>query len=354
MTTSGLDLSTELAPQHPVGLKLANPIMIASGTFGWDGYGRGLLGEDLDGQVIHPVARGSQLPLPEIPGTIGRVDFRRLGAVVAKTVTMHSRQGNPEPRWFPQSWRRAQEIGESIYLNSIGLTNPGISSALEEKAPTWVGWKLPVILSIAGESIEEFGVMADMADGTPGVAALELNLSCPNVENGSSFSHTPDVAAETVGRVKRSTSLPVIPKLSPNVPDIVPIAKAVVGAGADAITIANTMPAMGIDVDTRSPVLGGITGGVSGPALHPIVVALVYRAAQAVDVPIIGVGGVFSTKDALEFMMAGATAVQVGSANLADFWAPLEVLDGIQAYLGEQGISNISEIIGAVRNSPNR
>ena len=336
-----------------MGLKLANPIMIASGTFGWDGYGRGLLGDDLDGQVIHPVARGSQLPLL-LSGVVGSVELARLGAVVAKTVTMQPRQGNPEPRWFPRRWTWPGDIDESIYLNSIGLTNPGITLALEKQAPVWANWKLPVVLSIAGESIEEFGTMAGMADGTPGVAALELNLSCPNVDNGSLFSHTPDVAAETVARVKTLTSLPVIPKLSPNVPDIVPIAEAVVGAGADAITIANTMPAMGIDVDTRSPVLGGITGGISGPALHPIVVALVYRASQSVNVPIIGVGGVYTAKDALELMMAGATAVQVGSANLADFWAPLKILDGIQAYLGEQGISNTSEIIGAVRNSPNR
>jgi dihydroorotate dehydrogenase (NAD+) catalytic subunit len=212
----------------------------------------------------------------------------------------------------------------------------------------WLEWKVPVVLSIAGETIEEFGAMAGMVHGTPGVAALELNLSCPNVDNGAYFSHSPEVAGETVQRVKHATSLPIIPKLSPNVPDIAPIAEAVVRAGADAITICNTMPGMAIDLETRKAVLGAVTGGISGPALHPIAVSLVYRASMTVDVPIIGVGGIFSASDALDFIMAGATAVQVGSANLIDFWAPLAVLDGLRAYLGEHGISDVAELTGAI------
>ncbi len=320
------NLSTEIAPRHSVGLDLANPVMIASGTFGWDGYGRGLW-DDLD-------------PSVEV------VDFQRLGAVVAKTVTRRSRQGNPEPRWFPSSYRRARQEGASIFLNSVGLTNPGIEAALEELAPVWATWKLPVALSIAGETVEEFGIMATMAEGTPGIAALELNLSCPNVDNGAYFSHSAEMAGETVSRVKAATSLPVIPKLSPNVPDIVPIAQAVAQAGADAITITNTIPAMSIDVETRRPVLGGITGGMSGPALRPVAVALVYQTAQAVDVPIIGVGGISTARDALEYIMAGASAVQIGSANLAEFRTPLEVLDGLRAYMGEYGVGDIAELVG--------
>ena len=254
--TKGPRLSTEIASRHPIGLRLANPVMIASGTFGWDGYGKGLL-------------EGT----PDSPGL---VDFQRLGAVVAKTVTMRPLEGNPEPRWHPTSWRRARDAGECIYLNSIGLANPGIESALEHMAPQWSSWKVPVVLSISGRTVKEFGSMAVMADGVAGVAALELNLSCPNIENGAQFSHSPEMAADTVREVKANTSLPVIPKLGPNVPDIAPIVEAVVSAGADAITLTNTIPAMAIDVETRKPVLGGITGGISGPGLRPVAVALVY------------------------------------------------------------------------------
>ena len=347
MSAEESSLAVDLAPSHPAGLKLRNPVMIASGTFGWDGYGRALVGQDLRGQIVHPVSRGRQLPLVEPPEESGRIDFERLGAVVAKTVTMKPREGNPEPRWHPQSWRRAKEAGEDIYLNSIGLTNPGIENVLTQHAPYWERWDVPVILSMAGETVQEFGDMASMADETPGIVGLELNLSCPNVDNGAVYSHSAELAAETVQKVKGSTSFPVIAKLSPNVPDIVPIARAVEGAGADAITLVNTVPAMVINMDTRRPILGGITGGISGPALKPIALALVYKASQAVSVPVIGVGGVFKSDDALEFLYAGATAVQVGSANLADFWAPLAVLDGLYAYVGEHGIGHISELVGA-------
>ena len=350
MAADDPSLAVDLAPCHPAGLRLRNPVMIASGTFGWDGYGRALVGQDLRGQIIHPVSTGPQIPLPESPDKTGSIDFERLGAVVAKTVTMKPREGNPEPRWHPKSWRNAQLAGEDIYLNSIGLTNPGIRNILTEHAPYWVHWNTPVVLSLAGETVEEFGVMAAMADSTPGIAGIELNLSCPNVDNGAAFSHSAQMASETVRLVKDSTSFPVLAKLSPNVPDIVSIAKAVEDAGADAITLTNTVPAMAIDLDSRRPILGGITGGISGPALRPIALVLVYKTSQAVNIPVVGVGGVFKYTDALEFIFAGATAVQVGSANLADFWAPLSVLDGLQAYMDEHGIEHISEIIGAAWN----
>ncbi len=321
-----MDLSVDLAPQHPLHLGLANPVIIASGTFGYDGYGRG----------ITPDMR-----------------LERLGAVIPKTVTRYAREGNPEPRWWPNSFREAREAGEAVYLNSIGLTNPGIEGALRDMAPEWDSWDATVFLSISAESVSEFGEMAAMARGVAGFSAVELNLSCPNVENGALFSHDPEDAAAATDAAREHVETPLLVKLAPNVPDIAPIARAVVDAGADALTISNTLPAMAIDVKTATPVLGNITGGLSGPGLRAVSLALVYRAAQVVDVPIVGVGGIFTAEDALQFLMAGATAVQVGSANLASLWAPFEVLAGLKAFMREREIADIHEIIGAAqRKSP--
>lgn len=317
-----MDLSVDLAPQHPLHLGLANPVIIASGTFGYDGYGRG----------ITPDMR-----------------LERLGAVIPKTVTRHAREGNPEPRWWPNSFREAREAGEAVYLNSIGLTNPGIEGALRDMAPEWDSWDATVFLSISAESVGEFGEMSAMARGVAGFSAVELNLSCPNVENGALFSHDPEDAAAATDAAREHIETPLLVKLAPNVPDIAPIARAVVDAGADALTISNTLPAMAIDVKTATPVLGNITGGLSGPGLRAVSLALVYRAAQVVDVPIVGVGGVFTAGDALQFLMAGATAVQVGSANLANLWAPFEILDGLKAFMREREIADIHEIIGAAQ-----
>ena len=314
-------LAVELAPSHPRGLPLRNPVMIASGTFGYDGYGRGLTPE---------------------------MDLARLGAVVPKTFTRLPREGNPEPRWYPDSYRVARENNEPVLLNAIGLTNPGIEAGLQELAPQWAQWDATVLLSMSGDSVAQFGEMAQMTVGTDGFAAIELNLSCPNVEQGDLFSYTSEGTFKAVEAVKRHAEVPVLAKLAPNVPDIVPIARAAVDAGADALTICNTIPAMTIDVESRRPVLGNITGGLSGPGLHPVAVALVYRVTHAVDVPIIGVGGIFTAEEALEFILAGATAVQVGSANLADLWAPFNILEGMQSWLGERGIADINELIGAV------
>ncbi len=296
--------------------------MIASGTFGYDGYGRGVPADAY---------------------------LSRLGAVIPKTVTRRPRQGNPEPRWYPASYREGLAAGESTFLNSIGLANPGIEDALARLAPQWPQLGTTVVLSLSGESAAEFGEMAAMTRGVAGFQALELNLSCPNIEDGAHFSHDPRLAAAAVAAVRANTDLPVLAKLSPNVPDITVIARAAVDAGADALTLSNTIPAMRIDVATRKPVLGGITGGLSGPALRPVAVALVYRTVQAVDVPVIGVGGVFCARDALEYLMAGASAVQVGSANLADPRAAFRILEELKAYLAETGISSLAEIIGAAQ-----
>lgn len=314
-------LAVELAPFHARGLSLRNPVMIASGTFGYDGYGRGLTPE---------------------------MDLARLGAVIPKTFTSLPREGNPEPRWYPESFRVARENYEPVMLNAIGLTNPGIEAGVDQLAPQWARWDATVFLSMSGDSVVQFGEMAKMTRGASGFAAIELNLSCPNVEQGDLFSYSPQGTFAAVDAVKRHAEVPVLAKLAPNVPDIVPIARAAVDAGADALTICNTVPAMTIDVESRRPVLGNVTGGLSGPGLHPVAVALVYRVAQAVDVPIIGVGGIFTAEDALEFILAGATAVQVGSANLADLWAPFKVLEGMQAWLGEHGVADVKELIGAV------
>ena len=317
-----MGLSVDLAPNNPHHLKLANPVIIASGTFGYDGYGRGITPE---------------------------MDLGLLGAVIPKTVTRHPREGNPEPRWYPPSYREALEDGECIFLNSIGLTNPGIEAALTTLAPEWSRQDATMILSLSAESVSEFGEMTAMTQGVSGFQAIELNLSCPNIENGAHFSHSAALTAGAVAAVRANTDLPVLAKLAPNVPDVSEIALAAVGAGADALTISNTLPAMQIDIESRQPVLGAVTGGLSGHGLRPVALALVYRAAQVVDVPIIGVGGIFNASHALEYFLAGATAVQVGSANLADLWSPFRILDELKVYLGEAGVSDIGDLVGAVR-----
>jgi dihydroorotate dehydrogenase (NAD+) catalytic subunit len=322
MTGKELNLSVDLAPRNRHHLRLSNPVMIASGTFGYDGYGRGLT--------------------PDL-------DLSELGAVIPKTVTRQPREGNPEPRWYPRSYREGREAGECIYLNSIGLANPGIADALARLAPQWATWNATVLLSLAGESAAQFGEMAAQTRGVAGFQGLELNLSCPNIEDGALFSHDIGLATAAVAAVRANTDLPVLVKLAPNIPDVACLAREVVAAGADALTISNTLPAMIIDVETRRPVLGGITGGLSGPALRPVTVALVYRAAQAVDVPIIGVGGIFTARDALEYILAGATAVQIGSANLADLRAPFNILEELRSWLGEHGVTDIRDLIGAAR-----
>ena len=316
---SQVDLSVDLAPRNPHHLRITNPVMIASGTFGYDGYGRGMTSD---------------------------MDFGRLGAVIPKTVTRWAREGNPEPRWYPPSFRQAVEAGELIFLNSIGLTNPGIEAALSDLTPQWAAYGTTVLLSLSANSAAQFGEMTAMTRNVDGFQGLELNLSCPNTENGALFGHYADLTAAAVDAVRTNTDLPVLAKLAPNVPDITEIAKAAVDAGADALTICNTIPAMAIDVEARKPILGGITGGLSGHGLRPVSLALVYRTVQAVDVPIIGVGGIFEAKHALEYILAGATAVQIGGANLAGLWAPFQIVDGLREYLEASGVRRVKDLIG--------
>ena len=318
-----MELSINLAPNNIDGLILKNPIMIASGTFGYDGYGRGIPSD---------------------------MDLSQLGAVIPKTVTRHLREGNPEPRWYPTSYREAKEQNGCIYLHSIGLANPGIEAALSDLAPIWSTWPATIILSLSGNSPSEFAEMAGMTKGVMGFEALELNLSCPNIESGALFAHSADLTYEVVKGVRANSHLPILVKLAPNVPDIIPIAQAAESAGADALTISNTNPAMLVDTSSKAPVLGAVTGGLSGPGLHPIALALVYQSFQAVSIPIIGVGGIFSAEEALRFLMCGASSVQVGSANLADLWAPVRILEELTARLQIQRINNLKDLIGITHN----
>lgn len=321
-TDLGLDLSVDLAPSNPHGLRLANPVMIASGTFGYDGYGRGLT-EDMD--------------------------LSQLGAVVPKTVTRLPREGNPEPRWFPESYRQGGDAGDFLFLNAIGLTNPGIEAALEDVTPGWSQYNTHVVFSFASDSVEQFAEMAAMANQGTGFQAIELNLSCPNVEDGSLFGHSATLTSQAVAAVRANTDLPILAKLAPNVPDITAIARAAVDAGADALTICNTMPAMRIDTESRRPVLGNITGGLSGPALRPISLALVYQVSNAVNVPIIGVGGILTGEHAVEYILAGASAVQIGSANLMGLTAPWRILGELQDWMRQSGEHSLKELTAGVR-----
>jgi dihydroorotate dehydrogenase (NAD+) catalytic subunit len=304
---------------------LNNPVMIASGTFGYDGYGRGITSD---------------------------MDLGALGAVIPKTVTREPREGNPEPRWHPVSYREAWAAGDQLFLNSIGLTNPGIEDALELLAPQWDRWDATVLLSIAADSVGQFAEMAAMTCGVRGFQAIELNLSCPNVADGALFSHSAALTHDAVAAVKANTGLPVLAKLAPNVPDITAIARSAEAGGADALTLCNTIPAMRIDAETRRPVLGNITGGLSGMGLRPVSLYLVYQTAQAVDIPIIGVGGIFEAEHALEYIMAGAAAVQIGSANLVDPATPWRVLDELKVQLARSGVSSPAELRGVAQKSP--
>ena len=319
------DMSVDLAPSHPGGLHLKNPVIIASGTLGYDGYGRGVAG-------IHPLDE--------------------LGAVVPKTVTRWPREGNPEPRWFPESFREAWQSGDQLFLNSVGLVNPGIETAVREWTPRWADWNARVLFSFAAHSVGEFGEMANLTREALGLAALEVNLSCPNIENGAMFSYSPALTHDAVAVVKENTDLPVLAKLAPNVPDITEIARAAVNGGADALTISNTLPAMRIDLATRRPVLGSGAGGLSGMGLRPVSLALVYQVAQTVDVPVVGVGGIFEAEHAVEYMLAGATAVQIGSASLVGMDAPWRILRGLRDYMMENDIASLAELRGAARRSP--
>ena len=266
-------------------------------------------------------------------------DIQRLGAIVCKGTTLRPRRGNPQVRLVETA---------SGLLNAVGLENVGVGAVIKEKAPIWATWKVPVIINIAGENVREYAQLARRLDGVAGVSALEVNISCPNVAGGGmAFGCSPQAAFEVTAAVREATALPVIVKLTPNVTDITAIAAAAVEAGADALSLINTVVGMAIDLSRRCPLLGNVTGGLSGPAIKPIALHMVYKVSQAVTVPVIGIGGIASASDALEFIMAGASGVQVGTATLANPNAPLEVLEGIERFMREEGVRKLSELVGA-------
>ena len=313
------------------GLRLRTPLIAASGIWGY--------GEEYVGAPLHTPERRSEAPRAESSLA------RHLGAFVLKTTTLHPRAGNPPGA-------RTVETPAGL-VNSIGLENPGLDVLLADKLPRAREIGIPLIASIAGETVDEFAEMAEKLADAEGLAALELNISCPNVErHGMAFGADPETAASVVAACRARWPRPLIPKLTPNVTDIAEIAVACEKAGADIIALVNTFTAMCIDIKTRRPLLGGNFGGLSGPAIRPAAVLRVYRVAQAVKVPIIGMGGVWDADDALEFMIAGATAVGLGTCLLAAPTKVEEIANGMRAFLRREGIGSVRELIGSVRLNP--
>lgn len=272
------------------------------------------------------------------------LDIQQLGAIVCKGTTLEPRTGNDQPRLCETT---------SGLLNAIGLQNIGVDALIKEKAPLWAKWQVPVIVNVAGGCIDDYAETARRLENVPGIAGIEINISCPNIKSGGAeFGSNPESAAAVTRAVRKATSLPIIVKLTPNTNDVTNIALAVAEAGADAITLINTLRGMAIDIRRRRPVLGNITGGLSGPAIKPVALGMVYQVAGAVSIPVIGCGGISNAPDALEFIMAGATAIQVGTANFTNPQAPLDILEGIKEFLQHEKIGSIKEIVGAARAKP--
>jgi dihydroorotate dehydrogenase (NAD+) catalytic subunit len=292
-------------------LKLQNPVTVASGTFG---YG------------------AEYAPL---------MDLNRLGAVTVKGIRLNPVPGNPTPR--------TAEVTSGM-LNAIGLQGPGVEGFINKYWPFLKELKVPTIINIWGTTVEEYAEVARRFDALGGVGALELNVSCPNIkEGGAQFGTDCKLLAQVVAACRKATTLPLITKLSPNVPSIVPFAKAAEDAGSDGLAIANSFPAMAIDIHTRKPKLANITGGLTGPCIKPIAIKLVWDAARAVNIPIIGMGGIQNADDAIEFLLAGATAVAVGTANFYEPQTPLNVIDGLGNFMRKNNLQAVSQITGGVR-----
>jgi dihydroorotate dehydrogenase (NAD+) catalytic subunit len=302
----GIDLSVEIA-----GLKLRNPVMPASGTF----------------------ASGREFA--------DFIELSRLGAVVTKGVSLEPWAGNESPR-----------IAETAsgMLNSIGLQNPGVEAFCTRDLAWLASQDVPVIVNVSGHTLEEYVAVVERLEAEPGVAAYEVNISCPNVDAGGMAFGTACAPAAAVTRAARSvTKRPLIVKLSPNVTDIAEIARAVEAEGADAVSLINTILGMAIDAETRRPKLARVVGGLSGPAVKPVALRMVWQVAQAVSVPVIGCGGVMTGEDAIEFLLAGATAVQIGTANFVDPTSAIRVVDGIAEYCVRHGVAHVRELVGALR-----
>ena len=304
IAAASVDLSVDLGR----GLVLPNPILVASGTFG---YG---------------VEYGDV------------VDVDRLGGICCKGTTLQARIGNPTPR--------VTETPGGM-LNSIGLQNPGVDAVIEKYAATWATWQTPVLVNVAGESVHDYVEVARRLDGVPGVAGIELNISCPNVGRGGlQFAIDAAAAGEVTAAVRRATDLPLLVKLSPNVADIRPIARAIADAGADALTAINTLSGIALAPGRRRPLLGNIYGGLSGPAIKPVALRIVYEASQVVTIPVIAIGGVTELADVLDFLAVGAVAVQVGTAIFADPTLPVRLVDELAVECGRRGMATYRDLIG--------
>ena len=305
----GVDLNVDLSVDLGRGLILRNPMMVASGTFGY--------GVEY-GEVV---------------------DVEGLGAICSKGTTLHPRIGNPPPR--------VTETPAGM-LNSIGLQNPGVDAVLEKYADRWASWRVPVIVNVAGESVDDYAAVVRRLDGHPGVAGVELNISCPNVgAGGLQFALDAQAAGEVTAAVRRATDLPLMVKLSPAATDVRGIAKAIANAGADSISATNTLPGMAVDRHRRRPLLGNVYGGLSGPALKPVALRVVYEVSQVVRIPIVAIGGIGSLDDVLDFLFCGASAVQVGTAVFADPVLPIRLVDELRAWCAERGYASHREVIGA-------
>jgi len=293
------------------GLKLKNPVMTASGTFSYGAEFKDLM------------------------------DLNRLGAIIVKGLSLKPQKGNPPPR-----------IVETAcgMLNAIGLENVGIEGFIADKLPFLNTIDAPVLANIYGQSVDDYAQLADRIEQVAGIDGIELNISCPNVKSGGvAFGVDPDVAETVVARVREKTTKALMVKLSPNVTDVVQIAKRVEAGGADSISLINTITGMAVDLEARKPILANITGGLSGPAIKPIALRMVWQVAGAVDIPVIGIGGIMTAQDALEFILVGATAVQVGTANFVNPAAAIDILDGMQAYLQEHDIADLASLRGALQ-----
>ncbi len=302
------DLSVDIG-----GLRIKNPVLAASGTFGY----------------------GDELTCFYDPSL--------LGAIIVKGLSLRPMPGNPPPR-----------IVETPcgLLNAIGLANIGIEAFVEEKLPSLATIRTPVITNIYGHTVEEYAEMAERIEKVDGIAAIEINISCPNVEEGGmAFGTDPDTAAMVTDEVVRNTTKPVIVKLTPNVTDITIIARAVESAGAQAISVTNTLLGMAVDVATRRPKLANVIGGLSGPAIKPIALYLVHKVVEAVKIPVIGLGGIMDYEDALEFLIVGARAIQVGTANLINPNTAMEIITGLTDFCIRENISNINQIIGVLETN---
>jgi dihydroorotate dehydrogenase (NAD+) catalytic subunit len=300
------DLSVEIG-----GIRMKNPVMTASGTFG---HG---------------------------PEYAELVDINRLGAVVVKGISLEPCEGNPTPRMV--------EVPGGL-VNAIGLQNPGVDGFLKDDLPFLQNYDTPVLVNVWGKTEEAYGEIAARLSDVEGIAGLELNISCPNIKSGGiAFGTDPKTAARVISRARKNTKLPLIPKLSPNVSSIATFAKIAEDSGADAISLINTLPAMVIDIHTRRPVLANTVGGLSGPAIHPVAVKLIWEASRAVTIPVIGMGGITNAKTALECLIAGASAVAVGTATFLEPETALHVIKGIEQFLLEQGCSSVQDIIGSLQ-----